>query len=92
MTVLEKTRQIIADDLKRDPAAISPDALLEGGNLYVSLDMLECIAACEEYFEVRFNDEDFPQIGNSVGGLARVIESKLRQKALWPGHIKDVTF
>lgn len=92
MTVFEKVRELIAEDSATDPAIIVPDATLEGGDIYTSMDAMEGLLACEEFFEIELSDEEVAAINNTVGGLVCVIEGKLRSKYPSQSYFKGVTF
>lgn len=72
MTVADKVKEIIIDELGVDPKFVTPDALLEGGNLWGSLDVVEFIMRCEEEFGIELPDEDaekIPTVGEAIDYL-----------------------
>ncbi|MBV9470772.1 MAG: acyl carrier protein [Abitibacteriaceae bacterium] len=74
MTVAAKVIEIIVDELGVDPALVTPDAQLEGGHLWGSLNVVEFIMRCEEEFGIEIPDEDaerIPTVGTAINYLEK---------------------
>ena len=56
--MLEKITQLLADQIKVDPATIKPDTNLKDDLGVDSLDIFEFIMACEEEFDVEIDTEE----------------------------------
>ncbi len=74
--VLEKVKNIIADNLGVDVAEIAPETSLMKDLKADSLAAVEIIMALEEEFEIEIDDEDAEKFDN-IGDIVAYIESKV---------------
>ena len=72
--MLEKMKELIADQLNVDPSEVVESATFEGDLGADSLDLFEMVMAFEEAFEVEIPSEDLEQI-TTVGDVVKYIES-----------------
>ena len=75
MSVAEKVKEIIVDQLGVDAAEVNPDAKFVDDLGADSLDLTELIMAMEEEFGVEISDEDAQQI-QTVQDAISFIEKK----------------
>lgn len=75
MSVVEKVKEIIVDQLGVDAAEVNPDAKFVDDLGADSLDLTELIMAMEEEFGVEISDEDAQQI-QKVQDAISFIEKK----------------
>ena len=75
MDVLEKIRQIVAEQLNVDAASITPETRFEALNAD-SLDVVEVIMALEDEFGIAIPDEAAEQIKN-IGAAAEFITENI---------------
>ncbi|BAH77488.1 MULTISPECIES: acyl carrier protein [Solidesulfovibrio] len=75
MSVAEKVKEIIVDQLGVDAAEVNPDAKFVDDLGADSLDLTELIMAMEEEFGVEISDEDAQQI-QKVQDAISFIEKK----------------
>ncbi len=75
MSVAEKVKEIVVDQLGVDAAEVNPDAKFVDDLGADSLDLTELIMAMEEEFSVEISDEDAQQI-QKVQDAISFIEKK----------------
>jgi len=86
MTVFERVKRIIVEQLGVDPAKVTPEARFREDLEADSLDLVELIVAFEEEFEkdlgreFQISDEEAQKI-TTVGEAVAYIESILAQRA-----------
>jgi acyl carrier protein len=76
MTLFEKVRQIVVNELQVPESTVTESAMLEGDLEADSLDVVEIQMTLEEQFGVEIPETDFKKI-ETVGDLARYIGDKL---------------
>lgn len=74
MSITEKVKQIVADQLELDAENLSMDTTFEEIDAD-SLDIVELVMALEEEFELEISDDEIENI-KSVGDIAKYIEAK----------------
>lgn len=75
MSITEKVKQIVADQLELDAENLSMDTTFEEIDAD-SLDIVELVMALEEEFELEISDDEIENI-KSVGDIAKYIEAKV---------------
>lgn len=75
MSVQEKVKQIIADQLEIDIESLTLETTFEEIDAD-SLDIVELVMALEEEFELEISDDEIENI-KSVGDVVKYIESKV---------------
>lgn len=75
--MLEKIKDILADQLNYDKAKITPATRLADDMLADSLDVVSVVEAFESEFNITFNDEDINKI-STVGDIENLIKSKIK--------------
>ena len=76
MSVAEKVKEIIVDQLGVDAAEVNPDAKFVDDLGADSLDLTELIMAMEEEFGVEITDEDAQQIHNVQDAISFIEKKK----------------
>ncbi len=74
MSISEKVKQIVADQLELDVESLSLETTFEEIDAD-SLDIVELVMALEEEFELEISDDEIENIG-SVGDIIKHIEAK----------------
>lgn len=74
MSVQEKVKQIIAEQLELDADSLNMETTFEEIDAD-SLDIVELVMALEEEFDLEISDEEIENI-KSVGDIVKYIESK----------------
>ena len=75
--MLDKIKEILADQLNYDKAKITENTKLAEDMLADSLDVVSVVEAFESEFNITFNDEDINKI-STVGDIEKVIKSKIK--------------
>lgn len=75
--MLEKIKEILADQLNYDKSKITENTKLAEDMLADSLDVVSVVEAFESEFNISFNDEDINKI-STVGDIEKVIKSKIK--------------
>lgn len=83
MTVADKVKEIIVAQLDVDPSLVTPDAVLEDGHLWGSMDVVEFVMRCEEEFGIEIPDEDAEKMP-TVGAAITYIQTRLAEKSQQP--------
>ena len=76
MSVAEKVKEIIVDQLGVDAAEVNPDAKFVDDLGADSLDLTELIMAMEEEFGVEISDEDAQQIQKFQDAISFIEKKK----------------
>ena len=79
MTVEERIKNIIVDQLKVKPEEVTPEALFIDDFGADSLDLVELTMAMEGEFNIQIPDEDMEEI-DTVEKLIHYIEERIRVK------------
>ncbi len=74
MSVEDKVKKIIADQLEVDGSKLSKETTFEDIDAD-SLDIVELVMALEEEFDLEISDQEIENI-NTVGDVIKYIESK----------------
>ncbi len=74
MSVEDKVKKIIADQLEVDSSKLSTETTFEDIDAD-SLDIVELVMALEEEFDLEISDQEIENI-NTVGDVIKYIESK----------------
>ncbi len=74
MSIEDKVKTIIADQLEVDGAKLSAETTFEDIDAD-SLDIVELVMALEEEFDLEISDQEIENI-NTVGDVVKYIESK----------------
>lgn len=80
MTIAEKVRNIIAEQLGVKPEEVTPEAKFIDDLGADSLDTVELVMALEEEFGIEIPDEEAEKLV-TVGDATRYVEEKAGQKA-----------
>jgi len=75
--MLEKIKDILADQLNYDRAKITENTKLAEDMLADSLDVVSVVEAFEDQFNVSFNDNDIEKI-STVKDIELLIKSKIK--------------
>ena len=78
MSVAEKVKEIIVDQLGVDAGEVNPEAKFVDDLGADSLDTVELVMAFEEAFNAEIPDEDAEKL-KTVGDAVRYIEQKLQK-------------
>ena len=73
--VLDRVRQVVADQLDEDDVALSMDTIASNVEGWDSLAHVRIMIAVEEEFGVRFDMSEITSLTN-VGDLVRLVEAK----------------
>lgn len=76
MSTVDQVKQIIAEQLGKDPDEVSLDALFVRDLGADSLDLSECVVAFEQTFKIRIGSEDATKI-RSVRNAVDYIEANM---------------
>ena len=76
MSVEQKVKEIVAEQLEADIEKLTPETTFESIDAD-SLDIVELVMALEEQFELEISDEEIENI-KTVGDVVRFIESKVK--------------
>ena len=79
MTVEERIKNIIVEQLGVKPEEVTPEALFVDDLGADSLDLVELTMAMEDEFSIQISDEDAERL-DTVGKLIQYIEERIRVK------------
>lgn len=79
--MFEKLKELLAEEMSIDPAAITPEASFVNDLGFNSLELADLVVLCEDTFDIEFDENDLPHL-LKVGDVVTYIENRLEKQAL----------